>query len=121
MEKIQLIIPEDFRKEIDEKFFEIKKVEEYQMTDSNYNMNLSDLLTGPQVSLLASYITILMIPKQLDELFNFITKAKKILINSKSDERIILKLKGKRYVIDKTTPEESYQEIRQLLDDKLAK
>ena len=65
MEQIKLIIPGDFRSEINETDFMILNEKENKMTDSNYQMNMAELVTEPSVQLFLASISILAIPSSV--------------------------------------------------------
>lgn len=115
MNKFKLIIPEDFLNEIDENAFEIQEKKELQMSDSNYHMSLLELGASPEFQVVAAYLSLIALPLNLQGIYDLIKRVKNYL-QSKHDKRIIIQIKGQRYVIDNTTPEESYQKITDLLN-----
>ena len=116
MEQIKLIIPGDFRSEINETDFMILNEKENKMTDSNYQMNMAELVAEPSVQLFLASISILAIPSSLEGIFNLIGRVKKYLSSSDHTKTFIIQIKGQRYIIDDSTSDESYQEILDLFE-----
>lgn len=116
MEQIKLIIPADFRNEISETDLMIKKEEEYQTTDSSYQLNPAELMMDPTVQLILASISIIAIPSSLEGFFNFIERIKKYLYRADQSKTITIQTTEHRYTLYRLTSEDTYKEIEEYFE-----
>lgn len=104
MEKIKIIIPEDFLNQLDG--FEIVKSEEICTQDSGLKLDLSELISPNFIILLS----IIAIPSSIEGIHSLVERIKRYFYRKKEDSIIII-MRGKRFVLNESTSEQTYKEL----------
>lgn len=107
MNKIKLIIPQYLEDELTG--FSIESSEEFPDSETSYKMD-------PSIADAANILlAIIAIPNSIDGISNWFTKLKKFFEVKNKSERIIIQTPDHRYILDKSTTNETFNEVMDYL------
>ena len=115
MERLKLIIPTNFRDQVSELDFLIIKEEEYQIEESCYHLDLSELIMNPTTQQILGLLSILAIPSSIDGLLNLIERIKRYCSCENNSQSIIIVFQNRRYTLKKDVSEDTYKELKEYI------
>lgn len=113
MTKIKLIIPADFEKEITGLDI-INKVELLEQ-GSEFQLNPLELL-NPNNEVVMAILSLIAIPSSIEGIIAFIKRLKEYFKRNNNEKNIVIQTSTHRYILSKTTTNEIYQELEDVLE-----